>query len=59
MQVRKRYNFTPVYAFYMIDGEYYACSASKHAVEGFTKSLRQELIPWGIRVCNINPAIMK
>lgn len=33
--------------------------ASKHAVEGFTKSLRQELLPWGIRVCNINPAIMK
>jgi NAD(P)-dependent dehydrogenase (short-subunit alcohol dehydrogenase family) len=33
--------------------------ASKHAVEGFTKSVRMELIPWNIFVCNINPGFMK
>jgi len=30
-------------------------SASKHAVELFTSSLRQELRPWGIKVSTINP----
>jgi NAD(P)-dependent dehydrogenase (short-subunit alcohol dehydrogenase family) len=34
-------------------------SASKHAVEGLSKCLRQELRPWGIKVCNVNPAFMK
>ena len=36
-----------------------AYAATKHAVEGFSKSLREELQPWGISVCNINPAFMK
>ena len=36
-----------------------AYAASKHAVEGFSKSLREEMSPWGISVCNINPAFMK
>ena len=36
-----------------------AYSASKHAVEGLTKSLRAELRPWGVHACNINPAFMK
>jgi NAD(P)-dependent dehydrogenase (short-subunit alcohol dehydrogenase family) len=34
-------------------------SASKHAVEGLSKSLRQELYPWNIFVCNVNPGFMK
>lgn len=33
--------------------------ASKHAVEGLVKSLRPELLPWDIHVCNINPAFMR
>lgn len=36
-----------------------AYAASKHAVEGFASSLRQELRPWGIHVSNVNPAFMK
>ena len=32
---------------------------SKHAVEGLTKCLRQELLLWNIFVTNINPAYMK
>ena len=36
-----------------------AYGASKHALEGFAKSLRLELIPWNIHVTNINPAVMK
>ena len=36
-----------------------AYAASKHAVEGFSKCLRQELRPWGIKVANVNPAFMK
>merc|ERR1711991_383746 len=36
-----------------------AYAATKHAVEGFSKSLREEMQPWGISVCNINPAFMK
>jgi NAD(P)-dependent dehydrogenase (short-subunit alcohol dehydrogenase family) len=32
-----------------------AYCASKHAVEGFMKSLRDEMRPWRVRVCNINP----
>ena len=36
-----------------------AYAATKHAVEGFSKSLREEMQPWGIYVCNINPAFMK
>jgi dehydrogenase/reductase SDR family member 9 len=36
-----------------------AYCASKHAVEGFAKSLRVELGPWGLHVCNINPGFMK
>eukprot|EP01041_Mallomonas_annulata_P008241 gene8241-16945_t len=34
-------------------------SASKHAVEGFSKTLSIELQPWDIHVCNINPAFMR
>jgi NAD(P)-dependent dehydrogenase (short-subunit alcohol dehydrogenase family) len=34
-------------------------TASKHAVEGLGKSLRQELAPWNIHVCHINPGFMK
>lgn len=34
-------------------------SASKHAMEGFMKSIAPELIPWHIYVCNINPAFMR
>lgn len=30
-----------------------AYSASKHAVEGFTKSLREEVAPWGIKVSSL------
>lgn len=33
-------------------------SASKHAVEGFAKSLRNELKPWNIHVSNVNPGFM-
>jgi NAD(P)-dependent dehydrogenase (short-subunit alcohol dehydrogenase family) len=36
-----------------------AYSASKHAMEGFMKSLVPELRPWHIYVCNINPAFMR
>ena len=36
-----------------------AYNGSKHAVEGFAKSLRAELKPWSINVCNINPGFMK
>ena len=32
---------------------------SKHALEGMTKSLRDELILWDIYVTNINPSFMK
>jgi len=34
-------------------------SASKHAVEGLSESLRKELRPWGINVTIIEPGIMK
>ncbi len=33
--------------------------ASKHALEGFTKCLRLELMPWNIHVTNINPGFMR
>jgi short-subunit dehydrogenase len=36
-----------------------AYSASKHAVEGYAKCLRQELRPWGIQVANIHPGFMR
>lgn len=36
-----------------------AYCASKHAVEGFAKCLRVEMVPWGLHVCNINPGFMK
>jgi NAD(P)-dependent dehydrogenase (short-subunit alcohol dehydrogenase family) len=36
-----------------------AYGASKHAMEGFMKSVRQELKPWGIHMSNINPAFMR
>ncbi|CAM9643370.1 unnamed protein product, partial [Ectocarpus fasciculatus] len=36
-----------------------AYSASKHAMEGFMKSLVSELRPWHIYMCNINPAFMR
>ena len=36
-----------------------AYAASKHAVEGFSKCLRAEMRPWGIKVANVNPAFMK
>jgi NAD(P)-dependent dehydrogenase (short-subunit alcohol dehydrogenase family) len=36
-----------------------AYSGSKHAVEGYAKSLRAELHPWDIFVCNVNPSFMK
>ena len=29
--------------------------ATKHAVEGFSNSLRAEMIPWNIKVVLINP----
>lgn len=32
--------------------------ASKHALEGMGKALKDELAPWGIHVCHINPAFM-
>jgi hypothetical protein len=37
----------------------YHHSASKHAVEGFSKALRQELRPWGLHVSVVNPGFMK
>lgn len=40
-------------------GNLSAYSASKHAMEGFLKSIVGELRPWHIYVCNINPAFMK
>ena len=36
-----------------------AYAGSKHACEGFYKSLRQELCPWNIHVSVINPGFMK
>ena len=36
-----------------------AYAASKHACEGFYKSLRQELYPWNIHVSVVNPGFMK
>lgn len=33
--------------------------ASKHALEGFTKSFRQEMKVWGVHVCNINPSFTR
>lgn len=33
--------------------------ASKHALEGFTKSFRQEMRPWGVHVCNVNPSFTR
>jgi short-subunit dehydrogenase len=33
--------------------------ASKHAVEGLAKGLREELKPWNIHVSNVNPAFMR
>jgi NAD(P)-dependent dehydrogenase (short-subunit alcohol dehydrogenase family) len=36
-----------------------AYGASKHALEGFLKSVRHELKPWGIHMSNINPAFMR
>lgn len=32
--------------------------ASKHALEGMGKALKDELAPWGIHVCHINPSFM-
>ena len=34
-------------------------SASKHALEGWSKALRAELAPFGVRVCNVNPGFMQ
>lgn len=36
-----------------------AYCASKHAVEGMTKCVRQELLTWNIHMASINPAFMK
>jgi NAD(P)-dependent dehydrogenase (short-subunit alcohol dehydrogenase family) len=36
-----------------------AYGASKHAMEGFMKSVRHELMPWNIHVSNINPGFMR
>jgi len=36
-----------------------AYSASKHALEGLTESLRAELAPWGIRVVLVEPGSIK
>lgn len=35
-----------------------AYCGSKHALEGMGKALKDELAPWGIHVCHINPAFM-
>ena len=35
-----------------------AYSASKHALEGLTRSMRLELFPWNIYVSNVNPGFM-
>ena len=32
---------------------------SKHALEGVGKALREELAPWNIHVCHVNPGFMK
>jgi NAD(P)-dependent dehydrogenase (short-subunit alcohol dehydrogenase family) len=34
-------------------------SASKHAIEGWSKGLQAELAPFGVRVCNVNPGFMQ
>ena len=34
-------------------------AGSKHALEGIGKSMREELAPWNIHVCHINPGVMK
>ena len=34
------------------DGAY---SASKYAVEGFCAAMREELAPYGVQVCTVNP----
>lgn len=36
-----------------------AYAASKHAVEGMMKSVREELKPWNIHVVNINPGFFR
>ena len=36
-----------------------ASGASKHAMEGFMKSVREELKPWNIYVSNVNPGFMR
>ncbi len=36
-----------------------AYCGSKHALEGMTKCVRQELLTWNIHMANINPAFMK
>lgn len=36
-----------------------AYSASKHALQGLTTCLREELKPWGVHVTNVNPCFMK
>lgn len=33
-------------------------SASKHALQGLTVCLREELKPWRVHVCNVNPCFM-
>ena len=33
--------------------------ASKHALQGLTTCLREELRPWDVSVCNVNPAFMR
>lgn len=33
-------------------------SASKHALEGVGKAMREELSPWNIHVCHMNPGFM-
>lgn len=36
-----------------------AYAASKHAVEGLMKSVREELKPWNIHVVNVNPGFFR
>jgi NAD(P)-dependent dehydrogenase (short-subunit alcohol dehydrogenase family) len=36
-----------------------AYSASKHALEGWTKALRNELAPFGVAVCNVNSGFLR